>query len=90
MTTTALVLAGKRDGTLDPLAAADGVSHKCLIKVGGRTMIVYPIAALASSPAIGRIIVSIDEPAVLEGIPEIDALRREVRGEWIALSRAML
>ena len=69
--TTALVLAGKRDGTLDPLAAADGVSHKCLIKVAGRTRILYPITSLASSKAIGRIIVSIDDPAVLEGIPEI-------------------
>lgn len=77
--TTALVLAGKRDGTLDPLASADGVSHKCLIKVAGRTMILYPITALAKSPAIGRIIVSIDEPGVLDGIPEIDALRKEGR-----------
>lgn len=77
--TTALVLAGKREGTLDPLAAADGVSHKCLIKVGGKTMILYPIASLAASKAIGRIIVSIDDPTVLEGITEIDALRAEGR-----------
>ena len=81
--TVALVLAGKRDGALDPLAAAGNVSHKCLVKVGSRPMLLYPLKALANSLAIGRIFVSIDDPAVLDGIPEIDSLRGAGRLEIV-------
>lgn len=76
---SAVVLAGKRDGTLDPLAAASGRTHKCLVPVGGRPMISYPIAALAAAPCIGRIYVSIDDLSVLAGIPLIDSLRANGR-----------
>lgn len=83
---SALVLAGKRDGALDALAAADNVSHKCLVRVGGRPMLAYPLAALARSPAIGRIHVSIDEPEVLDGLAEIDELRAAGRLEVVRAS----
>lgn len=75
----ALVLAGKRDGALDALAAGDKVSHKCLVKVAGRTMIGYPLEALSRAPGVGRIMISIDEPAVLDGVAEVEALRRNGR-----------
>jgi NDP-sugar pyrophosphorylase family protein len=35
-TMTALILAGRRGNTLDPLAAAAGVSHKCIVPIAGR------------------------------------------------------
>jgi molybdopterin-guanine dinucleotide biosynthesis protein A len=34
-----LVLAGRRSSTLDPMAEARGVSHKCVVPVGGVPMI---------------------------------------------------
>lgn len=83
-TVTALVLAGKRDGALDALAAGDRVSHKCLVKVAGRTMIGYPLEALSQTPGVGRILVSIDEPGVLDGIAEVEALRGEGRLQLVA------
>ncbi len=79
----ALVLAGKRDGTIDPLAASGKVSHKCLVRVGGKPMLTYAIEALASSPMVGRIYVSIDDPSVIEGIPGLDRLRGEGRLEVV-------
>ena len=80
---TALVLAGKRDGTLDPLAIDAGVTHKCLVKVGGKPMLTHPIETLASTRGIGRILISIDEPSVLDGIPLIERLRGEGRLEIV-------
>lgn len=80
---SALVLAGKRDGTLDPLAASQNVSHKCLVTVAGRPMLAYPIAALAASPGIDRIYVSIDDPAALDDLAELGPLRAEGRLEIV-------
>ncbi|HSO42248.1 MAG: nucleotidyltransferase family protein [Rhodospirillales bacterium] len=58
---TALVLAGRRGGE-DALARAAGVTHKCLIPVGGRPMLVRVLTALAGCRAVGLIGVSIDDP----------------------------
>lgn len=65
---TALVLAGTRPGG-DPLAAGAGVSHKALIEVGGVPMLSRVLGALAAVPAVGRILVAIDRPEVLAGLP---------------------
>lgn len=72
---TALLLAGRRGGTLDPLASDAGVSHKCLVPVAGKPMILHVIEALAASPEIGAIRVSIDDGAILDGLPPVAALR---------------
>lgn len=78
---TALVLAGRRGGE-DPLARAAGVSHKCLIPVGGRPMLVRVLTALAGCRAIGLIGVSIDDPeaaaAAIAAMPEDAAARVRV------------
>lgn len=71
---TALVLAGRRGGTLDPLAAAAGVSHKCIVPVAGRPMIAHVLETLAASDAIRAIIVSIDDVELLRGLPEVRRL----------------
>jgi GTP:adenosylcobinamide-phosphate guanylyltransferase len=65
---TALVLAGTRAGG-DPLAAQAGVTHKALIEVGGRTMIERVAGALAALPQVGRIVVAIERPELLDGLP---------------------
>ncbi len=81
---SALVLAGKRDGGSDPLALAHGVSHKCLIPLAGVPMIVHAVSALAASPEIGQIAVSIDDPALLETVPELRPLLGSGRLKGIA------
>ena len=66
---TALVLAGRR-GSED----ATGVRHKALLEVAGVPMLLRVVRCLRASPVIGRVIVSIDEPKVLEAAPELAAL----------------
>jgi molybdopterin-guanine dinucleotide biosynthesis protein A len=71
---TALVLAGKRDGSLDPLAASAGVTHKCLVPVRGKPLIEYPLSALTACQDIERIVISIDDPEALRALPTVAAL----------------
>jgi len=65
---TALVLAGTRAGG-DPLAAAAGVSHKALIAIAGLTMIEHVVRALDAMPEVGRIVIAIERPEVLDALP---------------------
>jgi len=65
-----LVLAGTRSGPADPMARAAGVSHKALIPVLGTPMIVRVIEALRATPGLGPIAISIENPAVLDGIDQ--------------------
>ena len=60
----ALVLAGSRPGTVDPVAAAEGVSHKALVDVGGMPMLARVLHALRAA-GIEHIAVSADAPEVL-------------------------
>ncbi len=62
---TALIMAGSRPGG-DPMARAAGVSHKCLLPVEGTPMIRRVVTALLAAPSIGRILISIDAPELLE------------------------
>ena len=68
---TALVLAADR-GQADPVSQAAGVRHKCLAQVGGRPMLERVVEALVASPQVGRIAISLRDPAVLQ---EVVALR---------------
>lgn len=79
----AVVLAGKRDGALDPLAASSKVTHKCLVDVGGKAMLLRPIEALSRCSAVSRIYVSIDGPAALDSLAALDRIRREGRLEVV-------
>lgn len=67
-------MAGRRDGVVDPLAAAAGVGDKCIVPVGGRPMIAHVLDNLGRTPGIGAIVVSVNDPAVLDGLPEVAAL----------------
>lgn len=66
MTVTAIILAGRRSGVLDPLAAAADVPLKCLVPVGGKPLIDHVIAALLASPSITSVRVVADEVELLE------------------------
>ncbi|MYL99611.1 NTP transferase domain-containing protein [Novosphingobium sp. FGD1] len=59
----ALVLAGSRPGAPDPVAAAEGVSHKALVQIAGRPMLAHVVSALRAA-GIERIAVSASDKAV--------------------------
>ena len=69
----ALVLAGSRPGTIDPIAAAEGVSHKALIDVCGMPMLARVLHALRGA-GIENIAVSADAPEVLSLAYALDAI----------------
>lgn len=72
--TTAVVLAGRRDGARDPLALAAGVTHKCLVPVSGQPMLLHVIDALAANPRIGEIRVVIEQPELLRDLAPLRGL----------------
>ncbi|MEL6792121.1 MAG: nucleotidyltransferase family protein [Pseudomonadota bacterium] len=71
MTHTALILASRRQGVVDPLAAEAGVSHKCLIDMDGAPMIERVIVSLRDAKSVGDIVISIDDPAVLDRVTAV-------------------
>jgi GTP:adenosylcobinamide-phosphate guanylyltransferase len=76
---TALVLAGQRAGERNPVAEFGGTTHKCVVTLRGRPMIGWVLSALLESPWIRQVLVSIEAPELLAGIPEIDRPRAEGR-----------
>ncbi len=65
----AIVLAGQRPGTANPLAMRFGVANKCLIPMQARPLIEHVLATLGRHPRIGEIHVSTDAdsaPAIAE------------------------
>lgn len=76
---TALILAGKRDGAIDALAAAAGVTHKCLVPIAGRPLIAHVLEALGDAPQVSEIIVSVDAASTIAHLPEVQRLAAEGR-----------
>ena len=70
---TALVLAGSR-GPDDPVARAAGVAHKCLVPVAGVPMAVRVVETLAACPSVGRIALTLEDPALLDDLPALRPL----------------
>lgn len=60
---TAVILSAQRDGKLDPLAAAHGVSHKGLIPICGRPLIDWVMDALVATPGLARVRISLEAGA---------------------------
>ncbi|MEO3429342.1 nucleotidyltransferase family protein [Pelagibius sp. CAU 1746] len=81
----ALVLAADR-GPDDPVSRAAGVAHKCLAPVAGKAMLERVVTALAASAQIGRIAVSLRDPALLGQLPALAPLVEE--GRLVALQAA--
>lgn len=76
---SAIILAGRREGRIEPLAALHGQTEKCLVPISGRPLIEHVIQALVESPRVGRIIVSINDPALLSTLPLAARFMREGR-----------
>jgi len=66
------VLAGSR-GESDPLAAIQGVGHRALLEVAGVPMLLRVLRSLEATAGVGRLRVSIDDPAALDSVPELKA-----------------
>lgn len=76
-----LLLAGQREGRIDPLAEAAGVELKALVPVAGRPMLLHALASLAATPSVERIVVSINAGSGIERLPDVAALVRQGRLE---------
>ncbi|MDE8653758.1 nucleotidyltransferase family protein [Novosphingobium album (ex Liu et al. 2023)] len=60
MTPTALVLAGSRPGVPDPVARAEGLSHKSLVEVDGQAMLARVVAAVREAGIIACVVATGD------------------------------
>lgn len=69
-----LILAGKRDGKLDPLAEQAGVSHKAVVPIRGKPLIAWVLEAAEAAWPDAPILVSIHDPAVVEGLEIVQRL----------------
>ena len=69
-----LVLAGRRAAVLDPLAAAAGVTHKCLVPVRGRAMLAHVLETTAAALPEARLFVSVEEFAAIASEPTVAQL----------------
>lgn len=58
-----VVLAAQRDGTLDPLAAEAGVTHKCLVPIGGLPLLSHVLSALGEVGDIDSVRISVENGA---------------------------
>ena len=70
----AIILAAQREGRLDPLAAEAGVSHKCLVPIGGRPLLAHVLEAIAGVEGLARIRISVEpgaETALRAILPEL-------------------
>ncbi len=74
---TVLLLAAQRRGR-DPLSALTGARHKCLLDLHGRPMIAWVLDTLLAAPMVRQILISIEDAAVLDGVPEAAAARVQV------------
>lgn len=76
---TALVLAGRRERVIDPLATAFGIEDKCLVPIAGEPLIVHVLSALAASSIVSKIVVSINDPHLLSNLPLVQELAQAGR-----------
>ena len=76
---TALIMAGKRSGVLDPLAEKAGVAQKCVVPIRGKPLIEHVVGALAGSERIGEIRIVAHEEGEIAAIPLIAQLIEQGR-----------
>jgi CTP:molybdopterin cytidylyltransferase MocA len=60
---TVAIMAAQRDGRLDPLAAEAGVSHKCLVPIGGKPLLAHVLGALERMDGLGRVRIVVEAGA---------------------------
>jgi GTP:adenosylcobinamide-phosphate guanylyltransferase len=74
-----VILAAQRDGKLDPLAAEAGVTHKCLVPIGGKPLLAHVLAALGAVDGIESIRISVEAGADAMLAPIVEASGLPVR-----------
>lgn len=70
-----LILAGKRDGTIDPMAAQAGVSHKCRVPICGKALLQWVLEAAIPAFPDTKILISVHDPIVIADLPGVVALQ---------------
>ena len=60
---TVVVLAAQRNGKLDPLAEEAGVTHKCLVPIGGLPLLAHVLSALGEVGDIESVRISVEDGA---------------------------
>lgn len=78
----AIVLAGRRSVD-DPLATAAGAPHRALLDIEGEPMLVRVVKRLLAWPTIERVLINIDQPALLLDLAALIALRDAGRVEFM-------
>lgn len=63
MSCTVVILAAQRAGVANPLAERAGVSHKCLVPIHGKALIVHVLDTVAAASAVGRVRISVEPEA---------------------------
>lgn len=76
---TALIMAGKRSGTLDPLAARAGVAQKCVVPVNNVPMVERVVQQVAACERIGEIRIVAHETSEIAALPRVATLLDEGR-----------
>lgn len=79
MTAKILVLAGRRSATLDPLAEAAGVTHKCLVPVQGEAMVGRVLRTAAEAWPDAALFLSVDDFSAVAEEPTVARLGGEGR-----------
>ncbi len=80
---TVIVLAAQRTGVVNPLAQRAGVSHKCLVPIAGKPLIVHVMDVLALCPEVAAVRVMV-EPDGQQALEPVMASYRE-RGLTVEL-----
>ena len=72
---TVVVLAAQRNGRLDPLAEEAGVTHKCLVPIGGLPLLAHVLSAIGEVGDFNSIRISVEDGAA-ERLRPIAALTK--------------
>lgn len=74
MPVNVILLAAQRPGITDPLAITHNVSHKCIIPIGGKPLIMHVLETLVHHPAVADVGISIEREEFAALDPIIAAL----------------
>jgi GTP:adenosylcobinamide-phosphate guanylyltransferase len=61
----AVVLAAQRAGTVDPLATAHGLTHKCLVPIEGSPLIAHVVVALFATPGLHNLRIVVEPEMIV-------------------------
>lgn len=74
-----LILAGKRDGTIDPMAAEAGVSHKCRVPICGKALLQWVLEAAIPAFPDTKILISVHDADIIADLPGVVELQEADR-----------